>query len=90
MTSQSKMSVDGEEIPGKALKKRWCLSLFLKAVRVEMDEKWHGNLFQISEATDEKDLDFAIAVFRDGMHIDKEEEDRSDRIGTFRGTRAAR
>ena len=27
----------------------------------------------MSEATDEKDLDFAIAVFREGMHIDKEE-----------------
>ena len=42
------------------------------------------------EATDENDLDLAIAVFREGMHIDKEEEDRSDRGGTYRGTRAAR
>ena len=32
------------------------------------------------------DLDLAIAVFREGMHIDKEEEDHSDRVGT----RAAR
>ena len=24
------------------------------------------------------------------MHIDNEEEDRSDRVGTYRGTRAAR
>ena len=30
----------------------------------------------MSEATDENDLDLAIAVFREGMHIDKEEEDR--------------
>ena len=50
-----------------------------------MDERWHGNLFQVSEATDENDLDLAIAVFREGMHIDKEEEDRSDRVGTYRG-----
>ena len=57
--------------------------------RAEMDERWHGNLFQMSEATDEKDLDLAIAVFREGMHIDKE-EDRSDRVGTYRGTRAVR
>ena len=38
MTSQSVMSVDGVEIPGKALEKRWCSSL------------------QVSEATDENDL----------------------------------
>ena len=37
----------------------------------------------MSEATDENDLDLAIAVFREGMHIDKEEEDRSDRVGTY-------
>ena len=55
-----------------------------------MDERWHGILFQVSEATDEKDLDLAIAVFLEGMDIDKEEEDRSDRVGTYRGTMAAR
>ena len=40
LTSQNVMPVDGEGlgIPGKALKKRWCLGLFLKAGRVEMDE----------------------------------------------------
>ena len=43
----------------------------------------------MSEATDEKDLDLVIAVFREGIHIDKE-EDRSDRVGKSRGTRAAR
>ena len=42
----------------------------------------------MSEATDEKDLD--LAIFREGMDIDKEEEDRSDRVGTYRGTMAAR
>ena len=51
-----------------------------------MDERWHGNLFQVSEATDENDLDLAIAVFREGMHIDKEEEDRSDCARTFART----
>ena len=44
----------------------------------------------MSEAMDEKDLDLAIAVFLEGTHIDKEEEDRSDRVGTYRGTRVAR
>ena len=44
----------------------------------------------MSEATDENDLDLAIAFFCEGMHIDKEEEDRSDRVGTYHGTRAAR
>ena len=30
---------------------------------------------------DEKDFDFAIVVLRDGTHIVKEEDDRSDRNG---------
>ena len=55
-----------------------------------MDERWHGNLFQMSEATNEKNLDLAIAVFREWMHIDKEENDRSDRLGTYRGKMAVR
>ena len=46
-----------------------------------MDERWTGNLFQKSEAADEKDFDFAIVVLRDGTHIVKEEVDRSDRNG---------
>ena len=53
----------------------------------------HANMYittQVSEATDENDLDLAIAVFCEGTHIDKEEEDRSDRVGTYRETRAAR
>ena len=44
----------------------------------------------MSEATDENDLDFAIAVFCVGTHIDKEEEDRSESVGTHLGIRAAR
>ena len=55
-----------------------------------MDERWHGNLFQVSEATNENDLDLAIAVFREGLHVDKGEEDRSDLVSTYRGRRAAR
>ena len=39
LTSQNVMSVDGEGLPRKALKKSWCLSLFLKAGRVEMDDR---------------------------------------------------
>ena len=86
----SVMSVDGEEIPGKALKKDDVWVSSWKHWRAEMDERWHGNIFQVSEATDEKDLDFAIAGFCEGMDIDKEEEDRSDRVGTYRGTMAVR
>ena len=70
--------------------KKMMLESLLEAGRAEMDERWHGNLFQVSEATDKNDLDFAIAVFREGMHIVKEEEDRIDLVGTYRGTRAAR
>ena len=33
-------------------------------------------------------MDFAIPVFRLGTHSDKE-EDRNDRVGTYRGIRAA-
>ena len=90
LTSQNVMPVDGEGLPGKALKKRWCLSLFLKAGRVEMDERRPGSLFQTLEATDGNDLDFAIPVFRLGTHSDNEEEDRNDRVGTYRGIMAAR
>ena len=39
---------------------------------------------------DEKDLDPAIAVFPEEMHIDKEENDRSDRMDTYHGKRVAR
>ena len=39
LTSQNVMPVDGEGLPGKALRERWCLSFFLKAGREEMDER---------------------------------------------------
>ena len=55
-----------------------------------MDEKWPGSLFQTLEATDENDLDFAIPVFWLGTQSNKEEEDRNDRVGTYRGIRVAR
>ena len=55
------ISVDGEELTAKVLEKRWCLNLFLKAGRVEMDASWYGCPFQIYEATDENDLYFAMA-----------------------------
>ena len=37
--------------------------------------------FQIFGATDEKYLEVAMEVWRKGTHIDKDEEDRSDRTG---------
>ena len=49
-----------------------------------------GNLFQMFQATDEKDLGLTITVFREGTHIGEEDEDRSDRVGKYRGTRVAR
>ena len=55
-----------------------------------MDERWLGNEFQIFEATDENDFEVAIEVLRVGTHIDKNEEERSDRVGSYRGMRAAR
>ena len=88
LTSQNVMPVDGEGFTGKGTQKRWCLILFLKAGRVEMDKNWPVSLFQTLEATDENDLDFAIPVFWLGTHSDKE-EDRNDRVGTYRGIRAA-
>ena len=44
----------------------------------------------MSEAAVENDLDLVIAVFRIDAHIDNEKEDRSDRVGRYRGIRAAR
>ena len=52
-----------------------------------MDERWPESSFQTLEATDENDLDFAIPVFRVETHNDNEEEDRSDRVDTYRGIR---
>ena len=77
------MSMDGEEIPRKALVKggAW-VSSREQLGGVGIDERWHDSLFQISEATDENDLDFAIAVLRVGTRIDKKLEGRSNRVGT--------
>ena len=49
--------------------------------------KYDLGVFQTLEATDENDLDCAIPVFRLGTHNDNEEEDRNERVGTYRGIR---
>ena len=55
-----------------------------------MDERKPGSEFQIFDATDEKDLEVAMEVLRNGTDIDRDEEDRSDRTGAYRGMSAAR
>ena len=55
-----------------------------------MDERWLGSEFQIFGVTDENDLEVAVEVLREGTHIDKDEEDRSDRTGTYHGMSTAR
>ena len=55
-----------------------------------MDDRWFGNKFHIFEATDEKDLEVGMMVLRGGTHIDKAEEERSARAGTYFGMRYAR
>ena len=55
-----------------------------------MDDRWFDNEFQIFEATDENDLEVAMVVLRGGTHIDKAEEERSARAGTYLGMRDAR
>ena len=55
-----------------------------------MDEKWFGNTFQIFEATYENDLEIAMVVLRGETHMDNDEEERSARVGTYRGMRVAR
>ena len=55
-----------------------------------MDEKWPGSVFQNFAATEENDLEVAMEVLRKGTHLDKDEEDRSDRTGVYRGMSAAR
>ena len=55
-----------------------------------MDDKWFGNAFQIFEATDANYLEVAMVVLRGGTHIDRDEEERSARIGTYRGMRDER
>ena len=77
-------------LSGKARKKKWCLRPLLKAGSVGVDERWFGSEFQIFDATDENDLEGAIEVLRKGTPIDKDEEDRSDRRGAYRGMSTAR
>ena len=55
-----------------------------------MDERWPGSVFQNVAATEEYDLEVAMEVLRKGTHIDKDEEDRSDRTGVYSGMSAAR
>ena len=55
-----------------------------------MDERWFSSEFQIFGATDENDLEVAMEVLRKGTHIDKDEEDPSDRTGAYRGMSTGR
>ena len=55
-----------------------------------MDERWFGSKFQFFGATDENDLEVAMEVLHEGAHIDKDEEDRIDRTGAYRGMSTAR
>ena len=85
------MTVAGEEIPGMHSRKSdaWISSWKQEERKWMKDGMATYSKGQSLEATDEKDLDLAIAVFREWTHIAKEEE-RSDRVGTYRGTRASR
>ena len=50
-----------------------------------MDKKWFGNAFQMLEATEENDFEVAMVVLRGWTHIDKDEEEQSARVCTYRG-----
>ena len=80
----------GVLLSGKARKKKWCLRPLLEAGRVGVDERWFGSEFQIFGATDENDLEVAMEVLRKGTLVDKDEEDRSERTGAYRGMSTAR
>ena len=54
------------------------------------EEGWFGKVFQIFEATDENDLEAAMVVLRGGTHIERHEEERSGRAGTYLGMRDER
>ena len=62
----------------------------LKAGRVGMEDRWFGKAFQIFEATDENDLEAAMVVLRGGTDIERHEEERSGRAGTYLGMRDER
>ena len=70
----------GVLLSGKARKKKM---VFENSRRVGVDERWFGSEFQICGATDENDREVAMEVLRKGTHIDKDEEDRSDRTGAL-------
>ena len=53
-------------------------------------ERWFGSEFQIFGATVENDLEVSMEVSPRGTHIDKDEENRSDRTGTYRRMSTAR
>ena len=55
-----------------------------------MEDRWFGNVFIIFEVTDENDLEAAMVVLRGGTHIEKDEEERSARAGTYLGMRDER
>ena len=55
-----------------------------------MNDRWFGSAIQIPEATDENDLEAAMVVLRGGTCTDKDKEERSARVGTYRGMRHAR
>ena len=42
------------------------------------------------DATDENDFEVAMVVLRERTHIDKDEEERSARVGTYGGMSEAR
>ena len=62
----------------------------LKTGRVGMKDRLFGKEFQILGATDENDLEAAMVVLRGGTHIEKDEEERSARAGTYFGMRDER
>ena len=55
-----------------------------------MEDRWFGKAFQIFEATDENDLEAAMVVLRGGTQIERHEEERSGRAGTYLGMRDER
>ena len=62
----------------------------IKAGKVSMNgRKMTWQCIHIFDATNENDLEVAIEVLRKGTHIDKGEEDRSDRTGANLRMRAA-
>ena len=55
-----------------------------------MEESWFGKAFQIFEAAYENDLEAAMVVSRGGTQIERHEEERSGRAGTYLGMRDER